>query len=102
MTIKLRPDAPHTIDCKVYPVSQDDKKVLLDFLEQEEALGRIYKAVSNIVSSTFLIDKKEKGEKHVVMDYRKVNSYTVRDNNPLPKYPDGVETTAWEDTLLKV
>jgi hypothetical protein len=45
----------------------------------------------NIVSPTFLIDKKEKGEKRVVMDYRKVNSYTVNDNNPLPNIQVALE-----------
>jgi hypothetical protein len=91
MTIKFRPDAPHTINCKVYPVSQKDKQTLLDFLDGEEALERVYKGASNIVSPTFLIDKKEKGEKRVVMDYRKVNSYTVNDNNPLPNIQVALE-----------
>jgi hypothetical protein len=63
MTIKFQPDALHTINCKVYPVSQKDKQTLLDFLDQEEALEHIYKGTSNIVLPTFLIDKKEKGEK---------------------------------------
>jgi hypothetical protein len=63
MTIKFHPDAPHTINCKVYPATPKDKQTLLDFLDQEEALERIYKGASNVVSPTFLIDKKEKGEK---------------------------------------
>jgi hypothetical protein len=91
MTIKFRPDAPHTINCKVYPVSQKDKQTLIDFLDGEEALECIYKGASNIVSPTFLIDKKEKGEKRVVMDYRKVNSFTVNDNNPLPNIQVALE-----------
>jgi len=91
MTIKFHPDAPKVINCKVYPLSGKDREIVLKWLEQEEVLKRIFKGPSNITSPTFLIDKREKGEKRVVMDFREVNKWTIHDNNPLPNIQMALE-----------
>ena len=91
MTIKFHPDAPKVINCKVDPLSAEDRDTILKWLEQEEVLKRIFKGASPITSPTFLIDKRDKGEKRVVMDFREVNKWTIRDNNPLPNIQTALE-----------
>ena len=91
MTIKFHPDAPRVINCKVYPLSGTDRETIIAWLEQEEALKRIFKGASPVTSPTFLIGKKDSKEKRVVMDFREVNKWTIRDNNPLPNIQTALE-----------
>jgi hypothetical protein len=39
--INLKEDAPTSLDCRVYPLSQEEKKVQKEFIETNMRLGRI-------------------------------------------------------------
>ena len=91
MTIKFHPDAHKTINCKVYPLTGDERKLLWEWLQEQQALEWIFQGASEITSPVFLIDKRERGEKRVVQDYREVNKWTIRDNNPLPNIQTALE-----------
>jgi hypothetical protein len=96
MTIRFKPGAPDHIDCKVYPLSKEDRVRMQKWLEKEEKLKRIAQEQSNYVSPVYFRDKKlEDGtpspEKRIIMDYRKINAHTVQDHNPLPNIQEAIE-----------
>jgi hypothetical protein len=39
MTIKLTPDAPKELNCKVDPLSKDERELLQKWILEEEELG---------------------------------------------------------------
>ena len=54
-TITLKPDAPDTIDCKLYLLPPKDDEALRKWLEQEEGKGYIRPSISPIASSFFFL-----------------------------------------------
>src|SRR6266566_10125918 len=84
MSIQLKGDAPEVINCKVYPLTKDERVTLQKFLATELELGRIKEGPSPYTSPVYFINKKDLAEKQIIMDYREVNKWMVRDNNPLP------------------
>jgi Reverse transcriptase (RNA-dependent DNA polymerase) len=91
MTITLTSDAPKELNCKVYPLSRDERDLLKRWILEEEDLGRIYAGPSPYTAPVYFIGKKDSNEKQIIMDYRKLNQYTVRDNNPLPNIQSALE-----------
>ncbi len=81
--IELLPEAPQTIDCKVYPMTQGEKESLAKFIEEQLAKGYIRPSKSPY-SSPFFFIKKKNGDLHPVQDYRRLNSLTVKNRYPLP------------------
>ena len=77
MKITLHPNAPKTINCKVYSLTKEEEGYVQKFLKEEEEKGYIYLGSSPIVSPTFIINKKEAGEKRIIMDYRELNKHTI-------------------------
>jgi RNase H-like domain found in reverse transcriptase/Reverse transcriptase (RNA-dependent DNA polymerase) len=84
MKIELKPDAPETINCKVYPLMQEGKEITKKFLKEHAEKGYIEKTDSPWSSPWFLISKKD-GSSRPVQDYRKVNEWTITDVYPLPR-----------------
>jgi len=82
-TIKLKPGAPKRIDCKVYPLNLQEREILKKFLSEELDKGFISPATSPYTSPVFFIAKKDSTEKRLVIDYQKLNEWTVPDNGPL-------------------
>ena len=91
MTIQLRKDAPAVINCKVYPLTKEERQPLQKFLATELELGCIKEGPSPYTSPVYFINKKDSKEKHIIMDYRELNKWTVRDNNPLPNIREALE-----------
>jgi hypothetical protein len=83
MSITLVPDAPKSRKCRPYAHSQQEAKIEDNWVAEQVALGHIKEAPSPIVSPIFFIDKKDMNEKRVIMDYRWLNSHTVKDQNPM-------------------
>ena len=84
MTIPLKEGVLDVINCKVYPLTCEERGLLEKFLAKELELGRIKEGPSPYSSPVYFINKKDSKEKCIIMDYRKVNKWTVCDNNPLP------------------
>jgi hypothetical protein len=102
MSIKLRDDAPAVINCKVYPLTKDERTLLQKFLATELELGRIKEGPSPYTSPVYFINKKDSPEKHIIMDYRELNKWTVRDNNPLPNIREALENFRRKEPILQV
>jgi hypothetical protein len=81
--IDLKEDAPAVIDCKVYPLSQDERISLKKFLQEHLKRGTVIRSNSRIASSFFFIKKKD-GKLRPVQDYRKINDWTIKNKYPLP------------------
>ena len=85
--ITLKPDAPDTIDCKLYPLPPKDDEALRKWLDEEESKGYIRPSISPITLSFFFLRKAD-GSQRPVQDYRGVNKWTVRNRYPLPLIPE--------------
>jgi ribonuclease HI len=81
--IDLKPGAPETLDCKVYPMTRDEDTALEKFLDEMVAKGYIRPSKSPYTSPFFFVKKKD-GKLRPVQDYRQLNSHTVRNQYPLP------------------
>ena len=79
----LKPGAPDTINCKVYPLACNEIQATAEFTSKNEELGRIRKVNSPWGSPCFFIKKKD-GSLRPVQDYRAVNSWMERDIYPMP------------------
>ena len=91
MTIPLKEGSPDVINCKVYPLTREERELLEKFLAKELELGRIKEGPSLYTSPVYFINKKDSEEKQIIMDYRKVNKWTICDNNPLPNIREALE-----------
>jgi hypothetical protein len=74
--IDLKPDAPNTLDCKVYPLSPGEDDALQTFLSENLDKGYIRQSKSPYAFPFFFI-KKKNGDLRPVQDYRKLNAFTV-------------------------
>ena len=102
-TIDLKPDAPSSLNCKVYPLTAQEKQALQKWLDEELKKGYITKSKSPYASLFFFIKKKD-GKLRPVQDYRKLNEHTIRDTYPLPLIPDLIQQIedAWVFTKFDV
>ena len=55
--ITLKPDAPDTLDCKLYPLPPKDHEALCKWLKEEKDNGYIRPSISPITSSFFFLQK---------------------------------------------
>ena len=81
--IELLPDAPPTLDCKVYPLSYGEQITLEEFLKEHLSKGYIRRSNSPYASPFFFVKKKD-GKLRPVQDYCQLNKWTVRNTYPLP------------------
>jgi len=82
--IKLRPEVPREMNCKVYPLTREELKTLKQYLAKQLEKRYIEPGGSNYTSPVFFIGKKDSQEKRLVVDYQKLNHWTITDNGPLP------------------
>ena len=86
-TIELKPDTPDAILCKVYPITPTKDKVLAEFIREQYTKGYIWPSKSPYVSPFFFIKKRD-GKLQPVQDYCRPNSYTIKNQYPLPLIAD--------------
>src|SRR5580692_11397596 len=85
--IELKPNAPSTIPGKVYQLTQDEQKALLEFVKEQQAKGYIHPSKSPYAAPFFFIKKKD-GKLQPVQDYRWLNEWTIKNHYPLPLIPE--------------
>jgi reverse transcriptase-like protein len=85
--IDLKPEAPTSIDCRVYPLSPKEKEEQKEFLAKNLRLKHIRRSNSPYTSGFFLIRKKD-GKFRPVQDYRNLNKWTIPNRYPLPLIND--------------
>ena len=66
--IKLKPGAPSSILGKVYQLTQDKQKALLEFVQEQQAKGYIHPSKSLYAAPFFFIKKKD-SKLQPVQDY---------------------------------
>jgi Reverse transcriptase (RNA-dependent DNA polymerase) len=98
--IDLKEDAPTSLDCRVYPLSPEEKKVQKEFIETNMQLGRIRRSKSPYASGFFLICKKD-GKYHPVQDYRRLNKWTIPNKYPLSLIMDLIHDLAGKKLFSK-
>jgi len=102
LMILLMPDIPKVLDCKVYPLMKEERDLLRTFLMEEEEKGYIYPGSSPYMAPVFFIGKKDSDEKCIIMDYRKLNEWTIRDNGPLPNIRTQLEKLQGKEIFSKM
>ena len=100
----------HKIDLHPDFVLKKGQVILLSDIEQEElkkfvntqlAKGYICPSISEQTSPVFFIPKKD-GGKHLIQDYRHLNSRTVKNNYPLPLINDLIHQVRGCDLFTKM
>ncbi len=81
--IDLVPEAPTSIDCRIYPLSPKEKEEQKEFLATNLRLNRICCSNSPYASGFFLIRKKD-GKFRPVQDYWRLNKWTIPNKYLLP------------------
>jgi len=99
--IKLLPNALTSINCKVYPLNQKEMDILRKFLVEEEEKGYIRQGSSPYTAPVFFVGKKDLEQLRPVMDYRELNKWTERDNNPLPNIRTALKNLCEGELYLK-
>ena len=87
--ITFKQGVPDSINCKVYPITQAEDAALDKFIDDQLKKGYIRPSQSPYTSPFFFIKKKD-GTLHPVQDYRRINSWMVHNNYPLPLISDVV------------
>ena len=82
-TIELKPGALSLIPGKVYQLTQDEQKVLLKFIQEQQAKGYICPSKSPYAAPFFFIKKKD-GKLQPVQDYQQLNEWMVKNRYLLP------------------
>ena len=89
----------HTIDLreefvpkkgKIYPLSRVEREEVQEFVKDQLRKGYIRPSKSPQTSSVFFVLKKD-GKKRMVQDYRYLNSWTIKNNYPLPLILDLID-----------
>ena len=81
--IELKPGAPLSIPGKVYQLTQEEQKALLNFIQEQQAKGYICPSKSPNAAPFFFIKKKD-GKLQPVQDYQWLNEWMVKNCYPLP------------------
>ena len=87
IAIDFTPDAPKSLDCKIYPLTLAEQGQLEDYIWSNLEKGYIRPSKSQYSSPFFFVGKKD-GKLRPVVDYRKLNSFTIPDRYPLPLIQD--------------
>src|SRR5258707_10201890 len=81
--VDLKPTAPDSLNCKIYPLSQKEKGDLREFLDEQLTKGYICHSKSQYASPFFFIKKKDR-KLRLVQDYCDLNKHTIPNHVPLP------------------
>ena len=86
---------------KVYPLSRNERDEVQKFVDKHLKKGYIKPLKSEQTSPVFFVGKKD-GEKHMVMDYCKLNRQTVKNNYPLPLITELVDNMGSKQVFTKM
>jgi len=98
--IDLRDDFK-TNKARVYPLSRNEKEEVQKFVN--EHLKKEYIRPSKLFQTlpVFFVGKKDRG-KHMVMNYRRLNKQTIKNNYPLPLITDLVDSMGNKRVFTKM
>src|ERR1700684_2829147 len=85
LAINLKEGAKLPKPAGIYPMSDAELKDLKQWIDEMLAKGFIQPSKSPIASPCFYVPKKDSLVNRMVVDYRKLNDETVKDQYPLPR-----------------
>jgi hypothetical protein len=88
--ITLKPDAPETINAKMYTLPKPGREAIQNWVDNMLKKGFIQISDLPYGHATFTVPKKD-GTFRIVQDYQLVNKYTVKDTTPLPSIQEAIE-----------
>lgn len=88
--IEFTPGVPLPKPGGLYSGSAEDNMELKKWIDESLAKGYIRPSNSPVASSCFFVGKKD-GKKRLVIDYRKINDITVKDQYPIPLTSDLID-----------
>jgi hypothetical protein len=99
--ITLKPGAPDVMDCKIYKQMEEELKTTRAFLLNHLKKGYINESKSPYVLPMFYHPKKDR-KLRPIMDYQKLNSWTIRDTYPLPLISSILKEVGGKNHFYKV
>jgi len=86
---------------RVYPLSRNKKDEVQKFIDEHLKKGYIRPSKLPQMSPVFFVSKKDRG-KHMIMDYRRLNNQTIKNNYPLPLITDLVNSMGNKRVFTKM
>jgi len=86
---------------KIYPLSRVEKEEVQEFMKDQLRKGYIRPSKSLQTSPVFFVLKKD-GKKRMVQDYWYLNSWTVKNNYPLPLISDLIDSIGEKKVFTKM
>jgi len=87
--------------CKIYPLSRIEREEVQEFVKNQLRKGYIRPLKSPQMSLVFFVPKKD-GRKRMVQDYRYLNSWTIKNNYPLPLISDLIDSIGKKKVFTKM
>ena len=98
--INLRDDFKAS-KARVYSLSRNKKEKMQKFVDEHLKKGYIRPSKLPRTLPVFFVDKKDRG-KHMVMDYRRFNKQTIKNNYPLLLIMDLVDSMGNKRVFTKM
>ena len=86
---------------RVYPLSRNEKEKVQKFVDEHLKKRYIRPSKSPQMLWVFFVSKKD-GGKQMVMDYRRLNKQTIKNNYPLPVITDLVDSMGNKSVFTKI
>ena len=86
---------------QVYPLSRNEKEEVQKFVDKHLKKGYIRPSKSPQTLPVFFVDKKNRG-KRMVIDYRRLNKQTIKNNYLLPLITDLVDSMGNKRVFTKM
>jgi len=86
---------------KIYPLSRVEREEVQEFVKDQLRKGYIRPSKSPQTSPVFFVPKKD-GKKRMVQDYRYLNSWTIKNNYPLPLISDLIDSIGKKKMFMKM
>jgi len=86
---------------KIYPLSRVEREKVQEFMKDQLRKGYIRPLKSPQTSPVFFVPKKD-GKKRMVQNYQYLNSWTVKNNYPLPLISDLTDSIGKKKVFTKI
>ena len=86
---------------KIYPLSRVEREEVQEFVKDQLRKGYIKPSKSPQMSPVFFVPKKDR-KKRMVQDYQYLNSWTVKNNYPLPLILDLIDSIGKKKVFTKM
>jgi len=86
---------------KIYPLSRVEREEVQEFVKDQLRKGYIRPSKSSQMSLVFFMPKKD-GKKRMVQDYQYLNSWTIKNNYPLPLISDLIDSIGKKKVFTKM